>query len=101
MANRMKLGVTFPQNELSGDPTSLHRFAVAVEELGYDSLLLYDHVVGAVHGVDRDRPLPVRSYDEKDPFHDPMVAFGYLAAVTHRIELITGILILPQRQTVL
>jgi probable F420-dependent oxidoreductase len=43
----------------------------------------------------------VRSYHEKDPFHDPLVAFGYVAAITQRIELVTGILILPQRQTVL
>ncbi|MBL7494939.1 LLM class F420-dependent oxidoreductase [Frankia sp. CNm7] len=97
----MRLGVTFPQNELASDPDALRRFAMAAEQLGYDHLLLYDHVVGAVHGVDRQPPLPERSYHEKDPFHDPLVAFGYLAAVTRRIELVTGILILPQRQTVL
>lgn len=96
-----KLGVAYPQNELGGDPVALHRFGVAVEELGYDHLLMYDHVVGAVHGVDREPPLPERSYHEKDPFHDPLVAFAYLAAVTQRIELVTGVLVLPQRQTAL
>jgi len=101
MTSRMRLGITFPQDELSGDPTALRRFAVAAEELGYDHVLLYDHVVGALHGVHREPPLPERSYGERDPFHDPLVAFGYLAAITQRIELITGILILPQRQTVL
>jgi probable F420-dependent oxidoreductase len=101
MITRMKLGVTFPQDELSGDPLALGRFAVTAEELGYDHVLLYDHVVGAVRGVDRQPPLPERTYGEKDPFHDPLVAFGYLAAITRRIELVTGILILPQRQTVL
>ena len=97
----MKLGVTFPQDELSGDPENLRRFALAAEELGYDHLLLYDHVVGAVRDVERPVPLPERGYDEKDPFHDPFVAFGYVAAITQRIELVTGILILPQRQTAL
>lgn len=97
----MRLGVTFPQNELSGDPAALRRFAMAAEQLGYDHLLMYDHVVGAVRGVERELPVPVRSYDDLDPFHDPLVAFGYLAGITERLELVTGILILPQRQTVL
>lgn len=97
----MRLGVTYPQNELGGDPESLRRFAVAAEELGYDHLVMYDHVVGAVLGVDRDLPMPVRAYHERDPFHDPLVAFAHVAALTTRIELVTGILILPQRQTVL
>jgi probable F420-dependent oxidoreductase len=97
----MRLGVTFPQNELSGDPDALRRFALAAEGLGYDHILIYDHVVGAVHGVERDPPAPLRSYNERDPFHDPFVAFGYLAAITERVELVSGILILPQRQTVL
>lgn len=101
MTTRVRLGVTFPQDELSGDPLALRRFALAAEELGYDHVLLYDHVVGAVRGVPREPPVPVRSYGERDPFHDPLVAFGYLAGITRRIELITGILILPQRQTVL
>lgn len=100
MTTSMRLGVAYPQNELGGDPEALHRFGVAVEELGYDHLLMYDHVVGAVR-ADREPPMPERAYNEKDPFHDPLVAFGYLAAVTRRIELITGVLILPQRQTVL
>jgi probable F420-dependent oxidoreductase len=97
----VRVGITFPQNELSGDPQALRRFALAAEELGYDHLLMYDHVVGAVRRVKRDPPVPERSYDDRDPFHDPLVAFGYLAAITERIELVTGILILPQRQTVL
>lgn len=101
MTNSLRLGVAYPQNELGGDPDALHRFAVAVEDLGYDHLLMYDHIVGAVHGLDRNPPLPERSYTHQDPFHDPLVAFSYLAAITHTIELVTGVLVLPQRQTVL
>ena len=66
---------------------------------GYDYLLAYDHVVGAVHD-DRHPPL-WGPYTERDPFHDPFVMFAYLAAMTERIEFATGVLILPQRQTVL
>jgi probable F420-dependent oxidoreductase len=95
----MKFGVVFPQTELSRDPQALHDVGVAVDDLGYDSLLFYDHVVGAEH-ADRQPPL-WGPYTEHDPFHDPFVAFGYLAAVTQRIELVSGVLILPQRQTVL
>lgn len=101
MTGLLRLGVAYPQNELGGDPAALRRFAVAAEELGYDHLMMYDHVVGAVHGVARSTPQPERSYHEKDPFHDPLVAFAYLAAITMRIELVTGVLVLPQRQTVL
>ena len=95
----MKIGAVYPQIELGGDPQALDRIGRTVEELGYDHLLMYDHVVGAVH-ADRDPPL-WGPYTEKDPFHDPFVAFGYLAGITRRLEFVTGILILPQRQTVL
>lgn len=98
---RMRLGIAYPQNELGPDPDTLTRFTLAVESMGYDHLLMYDHVVGAVHGVDRPIALPARAYDEKDPFYDPLVTFAYLAGLTRRIELVTGILILPQRQTAL
>lgn len=95
----MKLGVVYPQTELGGDPRALHEIGVAVDTLGYASLLFYDHVVGADH-ADRE-PALWGPYTHDDPFHDPFVAFGYLAGVTRTIELATGVLILPQRQTVL
>jgi probable F420-dependent oxidoreductase len=67
--------------------------------LGFDHLLAYDHVLGAVH-ADRTPPL-TGPYTEHDPFHDPFVMFAYLAGITERIGFATGILILPQRQTAL
>jgi probable F420-dependent oxidoreductase len=94
----MKIGVIYPQTELKGDPAAVHRIGLAAEELGYDHLLTYDHVLGATH--DRT-PKLTGPYTEKDPFHDPFVMFAYLAGITKRLELVTGILILPQRQTVL
>ena len=95
----MKFGVVYLQTELGGDPRGLHDIAVTVDRLGFDSILFYDHVVGADH-ADRD-PALWGPYTERDPFHDPFVAFGYLAGITQRIELAIGVLILPQRQTVL
>lgn len=95
----MRLTAVYPQTELGGDPSAVGRFATTAEQLGYDTVLFYDHVVGAEH-ADREPPL-WGPYTEKDPFHDPFVAFGYLAAVTTRVVLATGVLIMPQRQTVL
>jgi len=95
----VKFGVVFPQIEVSQDPDALPAIARAVEQLGFDSLLFYDHVVGAEH-ADRE-PALWGPYTENDPFHDPFVAMGFAAAITDRIELATGVLILPQRQTVL
>jgi probable F420-dependent oxidoreductase len=94
----MKIGVIYPQTELQGDPQAVRRIGLATEELGFDHLLVYDHVLGATH--DREPKLN-GPYTDKHPFHDPFVMFAYLAALTQRIELVTGILILPQRQTVL
>ena len=94
----MKIGVVYPQTELKGDPQAVHDIGLAVEKLGYDHILVFDHVVGASH--DRE-PKLWGPYTENHPFHDPFVMFGYLAGITKRIELVTGVLILPQRQTVL
>ncbi len=95
----MKVGAVYPQVETGGSPDALDKIGLAVESLGYDSLLMYDHVVGAEH-AGRD-PALWGPYTDKDPFHDPFTAFSYLAGITKRIEFVTGILILPQRQTVL
>jgi probable F420-dependent oxidoreductase len=95
----VQIGVVYPQTELHGDPVAVRRFGRAVEDLGFDHLLAYDHVVGAVH-AGRTPPL-TGLYTEHDPFHDPLVMFAHLAAITERIQFTTGILILPQRQTAL
>lgn len=95
----MKIGAIYPQIELGGDPKAFDRIGRASEALGYDYFVMFDHVAGAVH-EGRDPPL-WGPYTEKDPFHDPFVGFGYMAAITERIELVTGILVLPQRPTVL
>ena len=45
----MKIGVVYPQTELKGDPIAVKEIGLATENLGYDHLLAYDHVVGATH----------------------------------------------------
>jgi probable F420-dependent oxidoreductase len=94
----MKLGVVFPQTEIGVDPIAIRDYAQAAEAFGYDHILAYDHVLGANPA---SRPGWNKPYSHKDVFHEPFVLFGYLAAVTGRIGLTTGVIILPQRQTAL
>ncbi|HKV43114.1 MAG TPA: LLM class F420-dependent oxidoreductase [bacterium] len=94
----MHLGVVFPQTEIGTDPSVIRDFAQAVESLGYHHLLIYDHVLGANVAA---RPSWRGPYTLKHMFHEPFVLFGHLAACTRRIELVVGVLILPQRQTAL
>jgi probable F420-dependent oxidoreductase len=94
----MRIGVVFPQTEIGADAGAVRAYAEHAEGLGFTHLLAYDHVVGAdpkVH-VGWDGP-----YDVHTTFHEPLVTFGYLAAVTTTLELVTGVVILPQRQAVL
>ncbi|HEY3721857.1 MAG TPA: LLM class F420-dependent oxidoreductase [Acidimicrobiia bacterium] len=93
----MRIGVVFPQTELGGDVGAVRAYAERVEELGFAHLLAYDHVLGADPAAHAPWPGP---YDVDTTFHEPFVMFGYLAAVTS-LELVTGIIILPQRQTAL
>jgi probable F420-dependent oxidoreductase len=94
----MRTGVVFPQTELGGDPGAVRAYGERVEELGFTHILAYDHVVGADPEVHTGWDGP---YDIHTTFHEPLVMFGYLAAVTRSVELVTGVIILPQRQTVL
>jgi probable F420-dependent oxidoreductase len=93
----MRLGAVFPQTEIGTDAGAIRAYAVAVEEMGFDHVLAYDHVVGA----DPEQHLGWDwFYDVDDSFLEPFVLFAHLAAVTS-LEMVTGILILPQRQTML
>ena len=93
----MRIGVVFPQTEIGADAGAIRAYGQRVEELGFTHVLAYDHVVGADPMVHTPWTGP---YDLHTTFHEPMVLFGYLAAITS-LELVTGIIILPQRQTVL
>jgi probable F420-dependent oxidoreductase len=95
----MKIGVVFPSTDIGTDVSVIRDFAQTAEGLGYSHLLLPDHVLGAVH-ENRQPPLE-GPYTENTPFHEPLVLFAYLAAITTKIEFASGIMILPQRQTAL
>jgi alkanesulfonate monooxygenase SsuD/methylene tetrahydromethanopterin reductase-like flavin-dependent oxidoreductase (luciferase family) len=95
----MKAGVVYPQVELGGDVGAVKAFAQAAEGLGYDHIVIYDHVLGAVHAG--REPKLTGPYKETDPFHEPLITFAYLAGITKNLEMATGVIILPQRQTVL
>jgi probable F420-dependent oxidoreductase len=93
----MQIGVVFPQTEIGAGVADVRRYGTTVERLGFAHLLAYDHVLGA----DPEAHAPWRGpYDLHTTFHEPFVLFGYLAACT-TLELVTGVIILPQRQTAL
>ena len=94
----MEFGAVVPHHEIGTDPGAIRAYAQGAEELGCTHLLIYDHVMGA----DRDRPGGFQGpYDKDVAFHEPFVLYGFLAAVTERVELVTAVMILPQRQAVL
>ncbi len=94
----MKLGCVLPHNEIGTDPGAIKAYAQGAEALGMTHMLLYDHVLGA----DRNRPGGFDGpYDKDVQFHEPLTTFAFIAGVTSEIEMVTAILILPQRQTVL
>ncbi|MER5646364.1 LLM class F420-dependent oxidoreductase [Streptosporangium sp. NPDC002524] len=93
----MQIGVVFPQTEIGADAGAVRAYAQGAEELGFRHLMAYDHVVGADPEVHQGWK---GVYDIESTFHEPMVLFGYLAALTS-LELVAAIIILPQRQTVL
>src|ERR1700691_3634865 len=93
----MQIGVVFPQTELGGDVGAVRAYAQGVEQLGYAHLLAYDHVVGADPEIHKGWAGP---YNIDTTFHEPFVLYGFMAAITS-LELVTGIIIAPQRQTAL
>lgn len=54
MATQLTLGAVLPTNEIGTDPAAIRDFAQAVEALGFEHLLIYDHVLGADISVHTD-----------------------------------------------
>ena len=94
----MQLGVIFPQTEIGADPKAVRDFVQAAEGIGYEHVIVFDHVLGADTAHHQGWQGP---YTKHDMFHEPFVLYGYLAAVTQRLELVTAVIILGQRQTAL
>src|SRR5438067_7586859 len=94
----MQIGAVFPQTEIGADRGGVRAYAQAIHGLGYQHLLAYDHVLGADPA---GHPGWSGPYTDQSLFHEPFVLFGYLAAIVPDLELVTGVIILPQRQAVL
>ena len=95
----MQIGAIFPQTEIGSDPGAIREYAQAAEELGYSHLFIADHVLGA--DPDYHSHVTDSYYTHRSVIHESFTLMGYLAAITERIGLTTGILILPQRATAL
>ena len=96
----MEFGVVFPQTEIGADPEDAKNLIQASEQMGFEGLVVYDHVVGANTDFYKNSGIEF-FYDIDSNFHEIFVLLGWAAAITQRIKLITGIVILPQRQTTL
>jgi probable F420-dependent oxidoreductase len=93
----MKLGVTFPQLDFGADAGAIRAYTLAAQDLGYDYLLAYDHVLSA----DITNRPGWSGYTDKDSFHEPLVLFGFMAGIAPALEYVPGVIILPQRQAAL
>lgn len=93
----MKIGVTFPQLDFGADADGIRAYTKAAEDLGFDYLLAYDHVLSA----DTTNRPGWTGYTDKDSFHEPFVLFGFMTAIAPKLEYVPGVIILPQRQTAL
>lgn len=105
----MRIGATFPQAEMPPDKGQIRAFVEAVSDLGFDHIVALDHVLGAYPPAHPEgpaiQPVPGTTgwdevYNYKTMFHEPLTLFGFVAALTE-LEMLTGVLVLPQRQTAL
>jgi probable F420-dependent oxidoreductase len=94
----MRIGVTYPQTEMETDHGAVRQFTQAVEEMGYAYVLAFDHVLGANRASRPGKTLP---YDLDSTFHEPLVLFAFMAALSHKLTFATGVMVLTQRQTAL
>ena len=97
----------FPTRELPPDVDDIATWVDAAVDCGFDHIVAADHVLGVdpvgapEWAASWPHPTDFRSaYTHEDVFHEPFVLFGFLAARC-RLELVSGVLVLPQRQTVL
>ena len=100
----MRIGAVFSQADSGTDPDAITQWAIDAEAAGFEHLLAYDHVLGA--SPERLGPGPFGSfpnapYTAEHTFHEILVLFSHLAALTTRMSFVTSVLVLPQRQTAL
>jgi alkanesulfonate monooxygenase SsuD/methylene tetrahydromethanopterin reductase-like flavin-dependent oxidoreductase (luciferase family) len=94
----MQLGATIPVADIGTGPSEIRDYAQTVEGLGFDYLQAPDHVLGANPATAAGKG---RVGTSENPYHDPFVLFGFLAACTQKLGFAPGVLILAQRQAAL
>lgn len=87
----MHLGVFGINAGATYRPADTLGLARLAEGLGFDSVWAGEHIVVP------DPRRPPSPMEPADPILDPLVHLSYLAAATERLTLVTGIIILPQR----
>jgi probable F420-dependent oxidoreductase len=95
----LEIGVIFPQTEIGADVGAIRDYTQAAEDLGFAHIFIADHVLGADTQFHTHTSLA--NYSQRSVVHESLTLMGFLAALTEKVGLVTGILILPQRQTVL
>lgn len=93
----MKLGAIFPHDTIEPDAGAIRTYVQEVERMGFSHILCYDHVIGA----NKDSRPGWQGYDLDSRFHEPVALLSFIAGMTSRLGIATGVMILPQRQTVL
>jgi len=93
----MKLAVEFPSVAYREGPKAVGKLAKGIEDIGYDQLDVYDHVVMGYDIEGRTKSI----YPAQMPIIEAFMMLSYAAAVTEKIGLGTEVLILPQRQPAL
>jgi probable F420-dependent oxidoreductase len=94
----MRLGAVFPFASVRDDPCAIRDFVQAVDDLGYDHIVVYDHVLGSNPA---SRPGFSMPFTHLSPFYDPLTLFAHMAAISPRLGFVSAVLILPQRQAAL
>jgi probable F420-dependent oxidoreductase len=94
----VQMGAFFPTRDMPADRIAIRDWAQTAEAIGFGFVEVPDHVLGADRAALPDFEGP---YDVDDSFHETFVTLAYIAAVTERVGLASGVLILPQRQTAL
>src|ERR1700712_5558252 len=91
----MQLGATIPVADIGTGPAEIRDYVQTVEGLGFDYLQAPDHVLGANPATIAGKG---RIGTNENPYHDPFVLFGFLAACTKTLGFSPGVVLLAQRQ---
>ena len=93
----MKLAVEFPSVAYREGGEGVIRLARGIEEIGFDQLDVFDHVVMGYPTQSRDTP----RYPPQMPVMEALMLLSYVSSATSKIGIGTEVLVLPQRQPVL